>query len=124
MLVAPNGNPDLQAICLAQGAPANTIGGIVVDSAGRVNATTGGNLNLDAEDAETWTLGAIFQPESILGLAITVGYYSIVVKNAITNPTADDVFSGCFGPDFGGGIVAISGASAANPACSGIRRNP
>ncbi|MFT6294164.1 MAG: outer membrane receptor protein involved in Fe transport [Glaciecola sp.] len=121
---APNGNADLLAICLAQGAPANTIGGIVVDPAGQVNVTTGGNLNLDAEDAETWTLGAIFQPEAIPGLAITVDYYSIVVENAITNPTADDVFSGCFGPGFGEGTLAISGASAANPACSGIRRNP
>jgi iron complex outermembrane receptor protein len=121
---APNSNADLQAICLAQGAPANTIGGIVVDPAGQVNTTTGGNLNLEAEDAETWTLGAIFQPEAIPGLAITVDYYSIVVENAITNPTADDVFSGCFGPDFGSGTLAISGTSAANPACSGIRRNP
>jgi outer membrane receptor protein involved in Fe transport len=121
---APNGNADLRAICLAQGAPANTIGGIIVDPAGQVNVTTGGNLNLDAEDAETWTIGAIFQPEAIPGLAITVDYYSIVVENAITNPTADDVFSGCFGPGFAGGTLAITGASAGTAACSSIRRNP
>jgi iron complex outermembrane receptor protein len=121
---APNGNADLLAICLGQGAPSNTIGGIIVDPAGQVNVTTGGNLNLDAEDAETWTLGAVFQPEAIPGLAITVDYYSIVVENAITNPTADDVFSACFGPGFSSGALAISSASAGSAACSGIRRNP
>lgn len=121
---APTNNADLRAVCLAQGAPANTIGGIVVDPAGQVNVTTGGNLNLAAEDAETWTLGAIFQPEAIPGLSLTVDYYSILVEDAITNPTADDVFSGCFGPNFATGSLAITGSSAANPACSNIRRNP
>jgi len=121
---APNNNADLRAICLAQGAPANTIGGIVVDPAGQVNVTTGGNLNLAAEDAETWTLGAIFQPEAIPGLSLTVDYYSILVEDAITNPTPDDIFSSCFGPGFASGSLAITGASAANAACSGIRRNP
>jgi outer membrane receptor protein involved in Fe transport len=121
---APNGNADLRAICLAQGAPANTIGGIVVDPAGQVNVTTGGNLNLDAEDAETWTIGAIWQPSAIPGLSLTLDYYSILVEDAITNPTPDDVFSSCFGPDFASGSIAISGASAGTAACSGIRRNP
>jgi len=121
---APNGNADLLAVCLAQGAPASTIGGIVVDPAGQVNVTTGGNLNLAAEDAETWTLGAIFQPEAIPGLSLTVDYYSIVVEDAITNPTPDDIFSACFGPGFATGSIVVTGASAANPACSGIRRNP
>lgn len=121
---APQGNADLRAICLAQGAPANTIGGIIVDPAGQVNVTTGGNLNLAAEEAETWTIGAIFQPEAIPGLALTLDYYSIVVEDAITNPTADDIFSACFGPGFATGSLAISGASAGSGACTGIRRNP
>ncbi len=121
---APNGNPDLLAVCLAQGAPSNTIGGIVVDPAGQVNVTTGGNPNLEAEDAETWTIGAIWQPSAIPGLSLTLDYYSILVEEAITDPTPDDVFSACFGPNFATGNIAISGASAADPACTGIRRNP
>jgi iron complex outermembrane receptor protein len=121
---APNGNADLLAVCLAQGAPANTIGGIVVDPAGQVNVTSGGNPNLAAEDAETWTIGAVWQPESIPGLALTVDYYSIEVEDAITVPSADDVFGSCFGPGFATGAIAISSASAGSAACSGIRRNP
>ncbi|MEL7313133.1 MAG: TonB-dependent receptor [Pseudomonadota bacterium] len=121
---APVNNPDLQAICLAQGAPANTIGGIVVDPAGQVNVTTGGNLNLDAEEADAFTIGFILQPESIANLSITADYYDIQVDNAITNPTPDDVFSACFGPGFSTGNLSISGASASDPACTGIGRNP
>ena len=121
---APNGNADLRAVCLAQGAPANTIGGIIVDPAGQVNVTTGGNLNLNAENAETWTIGAIFQPEAIPGLSLTLDYYSILVEDAITNPTPDDIFSACFGPGFATGNISVSGASAAAAACTGIRRNP
>ena len=121
---APVNNADLRAVCLAQGAPASTIGGIVVDPAGQVNATSGGNLNLAAEDAETWSIGAIFQPEAIPGLALTVDYYSIVVEDAITTPSADDVFEACFGPGFASGSLSLSGSSASNSACTGIRRNP
>jgi iron complex outermembrane recepter protein len=121
---APVNNADLRAVCLAQGAPASTIGGIVVDPAGQVNATSGGNLNLAAEDAETWSIGAIFQPEAIPGLALTVDYYSIVLEDAITTPSADDVFEACFGPGFASGSLSLSGSSASNSACTGIRRNP
>ncbi|HDZ09395.1 MAG TPA: TonB-dependent receptor [Pseudohongiella sp.] len=121
---APEGNAQLLAVCLAQGAPTNTIGGIVVDPAGQVNVTTGGNPNLEAEDAETWTIGAIWQPSMVPGLSLTLDYYSILVEDAITDPTPDDVFSACFGPNFATGSIALSGASASDPACTGIRRNP
>jgi len=121
---APTSNPDLNAICLAQGAPAGTIGGIIVDPAGQVNITTGGNLDLDAEEADALTLGLIYQPEFVSNLTLTADYYDIEVKDAITNPTADDVFSACFGSGFASGNLSISGASASDPSCTGIRRNP
>ena len=121
---APTNNADLAAICLAQGAPSNTIGNIVVDPAGQVNVTSGGNPNLAAEEAETWTIGAIFQPEAIPGLALTLDYYSITVEDAITTPTSDDLFSACFGPNFSTGALAISGSTAGSAACTGIGRNP
>ncbi len=121
---APLNDPNLNAICLAQGAPGNTIGGIIVDPAGQVNVTTGGNLNLAAEEADAFTIGFILQPESVPGLSITADYYDIEVENAITNPTANDVFSACFGSGFAAGNLSISGSSANDPACTGIRRNP
>lgn len=121
---APLANADLQAICVAQGAPSATIGNIIVDPAGQVNVTSGGNPDLAAENADTWTLGVVLQPESIPDLAVTLDYYYIEVTDAITTPTAGDAFAACFGPDFSSGALSISGASASNPACTGIRRNP
>ncbi len=117
---APAGNAALRAVCLAQGAPASSIGSIIVDPAGQVNVTTGGNPNLDAEDANTWTVGAIFQPDFFRGLSMTVDYYNIDLTNAITNPTVDNVFANCFGDNF---RTSPTG-DPADPACQAIRRNP
>ena len=120
----PVSDATLRAICLAQGAPAETIGGIIVDPAGQVNSTSGGNPNLEAEDAETWTIGAIWRPEFLPGLDVTLDFYDIYVENAITTPTPGDIFSACFGPGYATGSLTISGASATSSACTGIRRNP
>jgi hypothetical protein len=57
-------------------------------------------------------------------IPVTVDYYNISVEDAITSPTADDVFAACFGSGFSTGNLAISGASASSAACTGIRRNP
>ncbi|TCO75330.1 TonB-dependent receptor domain-containing protein [Chromatocurvus halotolerans] len=120
----PVGNAALTAVCVAQGAPAPTIGNIIVDPAGQVNVTEGGNLDLNAETADTYTIGAIIQPQALPQLSMTIDYYSIKVEDAITTPTAGDVFAGCFGPAFESGNLAIDGSSASDPACTSIRRNP
>lgn len=120
---APVANAALQAVCLAQGAPSAAIGAIIVDPAGQVNVTSGGNPNLAAETADTWTIGAVFQPDFVPGLSITVDYYNITLSDAITTPTADDVFIACFGPQFRT-APAVTAGSATDPACTGIRRNP
>lgn len=110
---APLGNANLTAICLAQGAPAGTIGSINNPSAGQPNTTIGGNPNLDVETANTWTVGAVIQP--MRNLTITADYYNIRVNNAITEPTIGDVLAGCFDN--------ITAASSASAACTSIRRN-
>ncbi|MEM7780122.1 MAG: TonB-dependent receptor [Pseudomonadota bacterium] len=124
---APTANADLRAVCLAQipgTAGPGLIGSIIVDPAGQVNQTSGGNPNLDSEDADTWTLGAVWQPDFAPGLVMTVDYYNITVTGAITTPTEDDVFQSCFGPDYAQGNFTIDSSSATDPACTGILRNP
>lgn len=121
---APLGNANLAAVCVAQGAPQATLGNIIVDPAGQVNVTEGGNQALQAETADTWTFGLVWQPEFIDNLDVTIDYYSIEVSDAITTPTAGDIFEGCFGAGFANGNLSLDGSSANNPACSGIRRNP
>lgn len=120
---APLNNANLAAICLAQGAPQNSLGQIIVDPAGQVNVTGGGNPNLGAEDADTYTIGAIIQPDFIPGLSITVDYYNILITGAISSPTVGDIISACFGTTAANTPLVISAASASDPACTGIQRS-
>ncbi len=110
---APTGT--LRDVCLAQGATQLTIGAIPQPVSGQANSTGGGNLGVGPEKSNSYTLGAVFQPEFIRNLAITVDYYNIKVSGAITNPAPGDVIDACF---------AGSNLSPTNPACLAIRRNP
>ena len=113
----PVGNANLTAICRAQGATAVQIGVIQQPSAGQVNETSGGNVSLRPEIADTFTVGAIFEPKNLIpGLTISADYYNIKLQNAITNPTPGDVIAACFNNP--------TPASATSAACTSIRRNP
>ena len=112
---APLGNPNLRAICIAQGAPAGAIGTINNPTAGQANITAGGNLNLKPETANTWTVGAVLRPRFLPGFSATIDYYHIKIKDAITAPTPADIINACFGN--------ITAASASDPACTVIRRS-
>ena len=113
---APVGNLNLRAICLAQGAPAGSIGAITNPTAGQANLTSGGNLNLQSEIADTWTAGVVIQPSMIPGFSMSIDYYNIKVNGVVGAPLPGDLIAACFG--------SITAASATNPACTVIRRNP
>lgn len=113
---APVSNANLRAICLAQGAPAGSIGSITNPTAGQANITSGGNLNIAPEKADTWTAGVVIQPSIIPGFSLSVDYYNIKVKDVIGSPLPGDLISACFG--------SITAASATSSACTAIRRNP
>ncbi len=113
---APTTNANLRAICIAQGAPAGTIGAITNPTAAQANITVGGNLNLQPETANTWTLGFVWQPEFAPRFSMSVDYYNIKVTDVLGTPLPNDIIDACFGN--------ITAASAADPACTVIRRNP
>src|SRR5690606_35609357 len=96
MGTAPLSNPNLAAVCLAQGAPASSIGSIQAPNSGQANQTGGGNPNLKPETSNSYTVGVLFQPEFVPGLSVSIDYYNIKVKGAITTPTPDDVLGACF----------------------------
>jgi outer membrane receptor protein involved in Fe transport len=113
----PVGNATLTAICVAQGAPAAAIGAIPQPSAAQINATAGGNPNLDVEKATTITLGLVATPPQVPGLTISVDYFDIEVTGAITTPTPGDILVPCYG--------ANSDGNGSDPAqCANIGRNP
>jgi iron complex outermembrane recepter protein len=121
-IVNPNlANANFRAICIAQGATANQIGAIGTPSAGQANQTSGGNSALKVEKTTTYTVGAVWQPSFLPKFSISVDYFNIKVKGAISTPTAQDVLAACFGTPFGTGVTA---ASATSQACTSIRRNP
>jgi outer membrane receptor protein involved in Fe transport len=114
--LAPTLNNDLRNVCLAQGAPAGTIGIITNPTAAQANILTGGNVNLDPEKANTWTLGVVFVPEFLPKFSMSIDYYNIRVKDVIGTALPGDLINACFGN--------LSAASATDPDCLVIRRNP
>ncbi len=113
---APTTNANLRAVCIAQGAPAGTIGTITNPTAAQANITTGGNINLEPEEATTWTAGVVFQPDFVPGFSMSVDYYNIEVTDVIGAPLPGDLIDACFGN--------ITAASATDPNCTVIRRGP
>ncbi|WP_076070084.1 TonB-dependent receptor domain-containing protein [Sphingomonas montana] len=109
----PLTDANLRAVCIAQGAPAAAIGLIANPTAAQANGTTSGSLNVRPEKADSYTFGVVIQPDFVPGLSITVDYYNIRIKDAISQPTVGDIVDGCF-----------SAASTNNPLCQLIRRNP
>lgn len=113
---APVGNANLRAVCIAQGAPAGTIGSITNPTAAQANITTGGNLNLQPEKADTWTLGVVWQPDFLPRFNLSLDYYNIKINDVLGTPLPGDIIAACFD--------GLSASSATDPACTSIRRNP
>ena len=63
---------------------------------GRFSGTSGGNIDLTEEQAETFTVGAVFTPSFLPGFDLTVDYWDITISNAISAVAAGDILDGCF----------------------------
>lgn len=117
---APVTNANLRAVCLAQGAPAGTIGSITNPTAAQANITVGGNVNLKPEKANTWTAGVVLQPTFAKGFSISVDYYNIKVSSVIGTALPQDIIAACFGST----PTNPPAGAATDPNCTAIRRNP
>lgn len=116
-LALPVGNPQRTALCIATGAPASSIGSISPPSSTQINVTTSGNPNLDVEKAYTYTLGAVFTPSFLPHVSMTVDYYHIKVKDAISSPGQGDILDGCY-------KLSLNPSQTYNAFCQLIARNP
>jgi outer membrane receptor protein involved in Fe transport len=88
--------------------------GFVANTNASITGTTGGNPNLDPEKSISYTGGLVIQPPIVPNLAITLDYYSIKIKNAITQVAAQDVINNCF----------ASGAGLDPQFCDLLKRGP
>ena len=79
-------SPAIQAACLNDGVSLDPVTSAYNFEQGntQVQATIGGNPDLQEEEADTITVGAVYQPSQVPGLSITVDYYSIEISDAIS----------------------------------------
>lgn len=90
--------PAVQAMCLAQGVSASNIWTAVIQGKpDLLRYYSGGASTLKPETADTITLGVVVQPVAVPGLAASVDFYSIQVKDMIGTIGAGSVLANCFG---------------------------
>lgn len=99
-------NPNRAANCAAAGIP-TTITYTQSDSTvvvrpwtnvpgSTISGTNGGNPDLVPEIGKSLTVGFVFQPKLVPGLAISVDYYRINVNNVISGLTGQQIINRCY----------------------------
>ena len=83
------------AQCANTGVTATQFGLVDANPANQYNAVFGGNPNLSPEKADTFTAGVVLQPHWVPGLAFTIDYFNIRVKNLIGTLTFNTVLTQC-----------------------------
>jgi len=87
-----NDTPNRAANCAADGVPP----GFDFQYTSSLRYQSGGNPDLKPETSDSWTFGGVVQPRFIPGLAISVDYYNITVKDVITSPGVQSVLDSCY----------------------------
>ncbi|WP_454831009.1 TonB-dependent receptor [Pseudoxanthomonas wuyuanensis] len=77
--------------CQAHGVPAG-----YTQLGNTILTTTGGNIDLEPEDARTTTLGAVWTPGFAPGLTLTLDYYDIKIDNAIRSVAGSTKLALCY----------------------------
>ncbi|GAB5413673.1 MAG: TonB-dependent receptor [Congregibacter sp.] len=88
-----NGFADL---CLSQGLSQEQLGVFESNPFYPRLVDDGGNLDLEAEEADTFTIGVTWQPDALPGLSLALDYYSIEIDNAISEFGERDLLLACF----------------------------
>ncbi|WNC67892.1 TonB-dependent receptor [Thalassotalea nanhaiensis] len=65
----------------------------------QAEVTVGGNENLTPEEADTFTVGIVYEPSWLDGFSVTADYYQIDITNAITKVDSQYVADQCLGAD-------------------------
>jgi len=112
-----SGDAALRALCEATGVPAANVGSSAIDlPSGQVRQISGGNPELEAEEAETFTAGFVASPDFIPGLTFSIDYFDIEIEDVISpfGGGANNVIKTCYGDATLGGL--------GSPFCNAITR--
>jgi outer membrane receptor protein involved in Fe transport len=77
-------------------------GHLIPNSAGQYNGATGGNPHLQPEKSDTTSLGIVFTPSAIPGLALEADYFDIKIKDVINSYGFGLIMNACLhnGPQY------------------------
>ena len=81
----------VQAQCTAQGVPTGA-----QFASNQLTAVIGGNDHLQPESSTTATIGVIYEPPPIPGLAVSVDYWHIAIDDAIEALQAQTLLANCY----------------------------
>jgi outer membrane receptor protein involved in Fe transport len=85
-----------QAQCARTGVTAAQYGNISANPASQYNGLTGGNPNLKAEVASTYTIGAVITPTHFVhGVSFSVDYFNINITNVIQTFGETNILNDC-----------------------------
>ena len=95
--IQQNGDPATatQAQCALTGLAANLYGTDLNSPADQYNIKVGGNENIQPEESESITIGAVITPQSIPNLTVTVDYFDITVEDGIGTVSAKTALDKC-----------------------------
>jgi outer membrane receptor protein involved in Fe transport len=86
----------LNALCVANGVPAASVGSPAIQINAQIPANFGGNPNLSEETSDSYTFGVVLQPSFLPGLTITADYFDITINDAIQTVGLATQFDLCF----------------------------
>ena len=112
--VAEN-NPDqaTRDLCVQQGVPANIIDTLVESPRSGYDLISGGNPDLNEEEATTLTVGFVWAPSMLEGLTMSLDYYEIQLDDAISQVDGQLLLNDCFATQ-----------NISTTSCQAIRRDP
>lgn len=108
------------ASCIAAGVPAANVG-TAFQGNGQMEANFGGNPNLGAETADTYTVGVVATPNMVDGLTIQLDYYNITIENAITTVPLQTLLNECHISNIATSCAILAGSR--NPATGEMGAN-
>ncbi len=100
------GAATIDATCVAAGVPAP---GAAIQGNAQMEALFGGNPNLDAETADTYTIGVVLTPDAIEGLTMTLDYYNISIEDAISTVPLQTLLNECHIDNIAASCTALAG---------------
>jgi iron complex outermembrane receptor protein len=88
----------IQALCEATGVPTGLVGDTTIQPNNEIPGLFGGNPLLNEEESDTITVSAIFTPEAVPNLRVSIDYFNIDVADAIGvfGGSVNNVLSLCY----------------------------